>query len=137
MWVDDARNFIASQEQHADLLIEVEPIREIENPGDPAEVVETFLELGLENSLHLDPLLDRLAVLEALSVSHRYEEDDRQHVTLRGRITSGEVELIASEVVPGLEEIGVDNPNWQDGMGGLLQLFVCYYIFESAEMEIE
>jgi hypothetical protein len=72
--------------------------------------------------------MEQLRQVSGLNTIHRYTEN-RQEMDISGDISGHDISMIAWELLPELEEIGVNDPQWEEGFNGLLQLITVYVIF--------
>lgn len=125
MRADDAVQYIKKQERYADITIAFKNKHSLEN---------MYLEITCSNDVNLDPLLSSLAEIGKLTAGHVFNER-RQKIVLDGFISAPVVSAIASRLIPELEELVVDEPQWSDGYNGLIQLFIFYVVFERMRAE--
>lgn len=131
---NDSRQYIQAQEQHADICISLKSQYLIKKIGNKDEIFDTHLEFKCINDINFEPLLDQLATMEKLNINHLFH-DKHQLIQARGGISAEAINKMASYFIPDLQEIIVEEPNWQNSHNGLIQLFICYYIFEKMKME--
>jgi uridine kinase len=129
----DSDQYIKSQEQYADIPILIKSKDSIKNIGDEKEQVDIFLEFKFVNDINLEGLLEELAK-ENLNIDH-IVYDNHQVLRVGGEIDSEAISDIARKIIPELHEIIIGEPEWTSNHKGLMQLFVCYYIFEKMRME--
>ena len=63
-----------------------------------------------------------------------YAGDQYQYLEIRGDIDREAIDLIADRHIPGFDEIGINNPQWPEGLPGLLLLLISYYIFDREDL---
>ena len=131
---NDSKEYIQTQEQHADICINLKSQYSIKDIGNKDAVFDIYLEFKCVNDINFEPLLDQLTTVENLNINHLFH-DRHQLIQARGEISVEAVNKIAFDFIPDLQEIIVGEPNWQHDYNGLIQLFVCYYIFEKMRME--
>ena len=130
---NDAEKFIQSQQQYADIIIEANSeTSAIRDAHDAYSSAISFKVLIL-NSIFIEPLLEKLALIETLKINHLYKNDEYQELELFGHASSEEIELIASDMINGLEDIGVSYPYWEEGIYGVLIMIITYIIFEDSD----
>jgi uridine kinase len=130
---EDSKNFIESQSHYADIIISPKPLNPIINIGDDSEIIEIAFDLLMSNSIYLEHVIEDLQPIEGLILSQSYLDDDRQKISINGRISSNEIAVIANNHIPGLFDLGVDYPNWPKDSFGVTVLILIYSIFEAAE----
>ncbi len=124
----DSEKYIKNQALHADIVASFYSLNEI-NPLDLETEAQIALKLRFTNSVGLDQIIDKLNMTGSLKVDHEFD-NAHQYLCLYGTITENEIELIAYQLIPQLEEIGVYNPQWKADYEGLLQLLTVYFVFE-------
>lgn len=132
---EDAKRYIQTQEKYADLVISYctrEPIAQV---GYPDQDFVLQLRCTLENNVSLDALLEALSVLPTLVTKHDYTDDDHQVLVFEGTVAADDLSIIAQHLVPDLEEVIMNEPNFTDGYNGLIQLLVAYYVFNKIELD--
>lgn len=126
----DSNKFIKSQRQYADIIIEANP----EDASQGKQIANVNAEISYKililNSIFIEPLLERLLNINTLKIEHNYSDDEYQEVKLHGDASAIEINKIASEMIKGLEDIGVSVSRWEDGIYGVLLLILTYIIFE-------
>lgn len=118
----DAQKYIHEQRKYADTVLSF-GMRD----GHQA------LEIECDNSIYLEPLVSALGVNTSLAVSHE-QGDSRQRLFVEGDITAESVDASAYTLVPGLWDINKD-PQWEQGLHGVTQLFLAYVILYKARLE--
>ena len=124
----DSEKYIKNQSLHADIVASFYSVNEI-NPLDLETEPQIGLKLRFTNGVGLDQIIDKLNMTGSLKVDHEFD-NAHQYLSLYGTITENEIELIAYQLIPQLEEIGVYNPQWKGDYEGLLQLLTIYIVFE-------
>jgi hypothetical protein len=87
----------------------------------------------LPQEIQLDNLLVLLNKLDTLSILHEYA-NGRQVLNMRGDVPGITIAEIAWEIIPELEEIGINEPQWKGGYEGLLQLITVHVIFNKISL---
>jgi len=124
---EDSLKYIQSQAQNADIIVSF--FSEIVvDPTDLLVEPELALRLSFNNNEEIDPLTQRLTAIKSLSINTSYEEK-RIQVIIKGSIQGSELDILGSELIPELEEVGVYNAEWKDDYEGILQLFTIYIVF--------
>ncbi|MDD9897472.1 MAG: zeta toxin family protein [Candidatus Melainabacteria bacterium] len=118
---EDASKYIEVQEKHADMVVSY---------GEDENLVLEF-----NSDIELEPCVSQLEAIEKLSLEHYYEED-KQFLRFEGSISKYQIEEIAYDLLPELEDITLAEPIWEADDKGLLQLFAAYAIFKKMEFEI-
>ncbi len=131
---EDSQKYIQTQEQYADLSISLKNREKIKNIGDESEQLDIYLAFKCVNDINFEPLLDYLSIGGGLTVNHLFY-DNHQLIEMSGRINEGRISEIAEDLIGELEEILVEAPRWQVDYNGLIQIFVCYYIFEKMKLD--
>lgn len=124
----DSEKYIKNQAIHADIVASFYSINVI-NPLDLETEPQIGLKLRFTNGVGLDLLIDKLSKIGSLKLEHEFD-NAYQHLILIGTITDNDLETIAYQLIPQLEEIGVYNPHWKADYEGLLQLIIVYVVFE-------
>ena len=131
----DSKKYIETQIKNADIVIEIFPTGKIKNIGDDKQNITIYYQIKLSNLIYIEPLLEALESISSLTLTHEYEEDGFQTIILKGTASTEQVQMIAQEQIVALEDIGVDNPIWQEGLLGTVLLILVYSIFQKAENE--
>jgi len=131
----DGLKFITPQKKFADIVLRYhagEPFA----VGDPAASVRLGLKVTLNSNLRLETLVENLQ-RHGISPSWDYADDlhTQDLVFDDGGVDSGTVESIARAIVPNLEEILGEQPNWVEGYRGIVQLLVLVAISEAMKGE--
>ena len=124
---EDSEKFIRSQRNRADIVAGFFSLTALDVHQTEVEP-DLGLKLTIPENIHVDLLIELLRNIEGLKIQHAYTEN-RQELSITGNISRVDIENIAWELIPELEEIGVNNPEWEDGFNGLLQLVAVYIIF--------
>jgi phosphoribulokinase len=124
----DSEKYIKNQALHADIVASFYSVNEI-NPLDLEIEPQIGLKLRFTNGVGLDQIIDKLNKIDSLQVEHEFDNTD-QYLILNGTISENDIELIAYQLIPQLEEIGVYNPLWKADYEGLLQLLTAYFVFK-------
>ena len=84
--------------------------------------------------MDFDPLLNRLSEFEGVVVDCAVR-DAYQVVHAQGEVRAEVIAEIADRFIPELRDIVLRAPIWRANWNGLIQLFVCYYIFEKLKIK--
>ena len=124
---EDSLKYIRSQAEHADILVSFFSTNTL-NP----EVLNVEPTLGLrltfKNDEHIEPLLESLSSVSSLQIALDYDSANMT-VTLTGNVSGEILDVLASRLIPELEEVGIYNSQWKDDYEGILQLFTIYIVF--------
>ncbi|MGE0566600.1 MAG: hypothetical protein AB7O73_01515 [Bacteroidia bacterium] len=124
---EDSQKYISTQAENADLLVRFFSTKPI-NPEDLSIDPELGLRITFNNNEHLVPIIDKLASIPNLNLSVEYNID-KILVEIVGEISAEELDVLASILIPELEDIGVYNSEWKANYEGILQLFTIYIVF--------
>ncbi len=115
----DEQLYINTQEQLADVVIQF---------GNDNKLMITC-----SNIFNIEEIIVQLDHFN-LETAHEFA-NEKQIITTNISITKQQVETIGAKFEDLFEEIGLGNPNWEEGMNGLLQLFLCQIIFDKLQIE--
>lgn len=124
----DSEKYIKNQAIHADIVASFYSLNEI-NPLDLETEPQIGLKIRVTNGVSLDQIVEKISKINSIHVEHEFDSA-HQYLILNGTITEADIELIAYQLIPQLEEIGVYNPQWKADYEGLLQLLTVYVVFE-------
>ncbi|MDR2008402.1 MAG: GtrA family protein [Alphaproteobacteria bacterium] len=124
---NDSDKYIKSQAKFADIIVSFKPVIPIFNIGDENEEVEYYLSLQIVNSVQIDDFIDEISSIDSLKIESLYNED-HYIINIKGNISKEQVEALANRLP--LSMVGINNPVWEDGYNGILQLIILYYILE-------
>lgn len=127
---EDSEQYIHAQEKYSDIVISLKS-----DDGLEEKLGNIHLSIRCSNHINMDPLLLMLAEQkEATRISHSFS-DEFQMAELSGDIRAEQIDFVANSLFPELWDVVTHEPKWADGYEGLIQLFVCYYIFEQLKFE--
>ncbi len=124
---EDSAKYIKSQASQADIIAKFFPLNEIDPVIQTIEP-EIGLKITLSNEVNPDALIEQLNFIQSLELEHYYSNDN-QEIIFKGTISKDQIELIADNCIPKLEDIGIYNTEWKDNYEGLLQLVTTFVIF--------
>lgn len=130
----DSDQYIRSQEQYANITINLKNKSAIKNIGDEGEPIDIYMEFKCDNDVNLEFLLEHLLTKEKLDIKHCLH-DNHQLAQIGGKISAEKIGEVANKIIPELDEIINEKPNWASDYNGLMQLFICYHIFEKMKIE--
>lgn len=131
---EDSEQYIEVQEKYSDIVIAFKSDFADDKYNEDAEV-DVRLSIRCPNHVNMDPFLSMLAEQrEAARISHSFS-DEFQTIELSGGIRAEQIDSIAHSLFPELWDVITHEPKWADEYKGLIQLFVCYYIFEQLKLE--
>ncbi len=131
--LDDCKKYIDTQSSCADINVQILSKNIIKDLGNEKEQVESFIIAEIINSIFLEPLVFALEKIPTLSIKHYYDKNDKQLLEIDGEITENEINNLAKELIPGLEDIGINLSNWQKDQLGVIILILIYCIFEKVD----
>lgn len=124
----DAEKYIHPQREFSDIIITLKPTE----PLVAGKAPKLQLRISCDNSLHIDPLMEKINAYSSMDVEHWYEDNlEHQCVAFTGLLTATEVSTVAYQLIPNLEELTHDKPQWCADYAGIKQLFILYYHSES------
>lgn len=126
---EDAERYVQAQAKHADVIISLMNKEPIVEPGAFIEP-PMYLRITCGTAVDLEPLRTALSAHKTFVVRHAYESD-RQVFECEGTIPASAIEGAAYILTPELWEALRVDPRWVGGYNGVMQLFLCYYIFYS------
>lgn len=124
---EDSLKYIRSQASNADIIVSFFSETKVD-PSDLKTEPDLALQLSFNNNENIEPLIQSLRSVKSLKIDLNYV-NERIVVTLKGTIYGSELDILASMLIPELEEVGVYNSEWKDNYEGLLQLFTIYIVF--------
>ncbi len=127
----DASEYIAVQEQHADITVTLRAETDLSGSVGNDLPLALFLELKFDNTINIDSLLRALS--EHIRIEHRFT-DQSQVIRCFGTPDAATIEALSFALVPEVYELTVREPVWSDGHNGILELFICYYILQSLRL---
>ncbi len=126
----DSIEFIASQSQFADIVIEPKPLKPILSIQDDDEDIIVAYDVSFSNSIYIEPILEDLNQIDTLNFSHTYSEEDKQTLFISGQVPEEILMKIIKKRIPGLQDIGISDPKWQADAYGVILMIIVYCIFE-------
>jgi uridine kinase len=129
----DAEKYIAVQKDHADIVVSLKSELDLTDQlGDDIEV-QTYLEIQADTAIPMDQFLEQLS--KYVKIEHIFNKD-RQLISFRGTIEAEIIERLSFSLTPELYDVTVNPPEWSKNYNGILQLFVCYYIFHTLRFSL-
>ena len=123
---EDAERFIKPQEQNADVVFRISPMRPIQ-PDDerPLDNVPLQLGISLKGSLYHEHLIRLLISGCGLTVEHELDDTNSSiELLVNGDAYANDLIAVAKRLIMQSEELLDVEPVWQDGMVGVMQLVV-------------
>lgn len=130
---EDSAKYIKTQAAQADIIAKYYPLQVVD-PIVQDKIPTIGLSIRVSNDLNLDRLLERLSKCKSLGIEHHYHIE-QQEILFTGTISGDDIDLLASKLIPELEEIGVYNTVWKDNYEGLMQFICVYVIFEKLKLQ--
>lgn len=125
---EDSDKYIKPQSEFADITISYFAMEKIDYESMLASDIKLGLKLQFGTYINIEGIINDLMKSEYLDIYHFYEKDS-QIIELRGEIEAEDLKQIAFKYVDHIYDI-IENPIFQDGYEGFIQLFVLYYISE-------
>lgn len=110
---EDSEKYIASQKEHADIIVNYTLIDNRE-----------CLRIHAKNEISFDNLLQAISANSNMDITHQYLSNNMQEMVFKGELSPQTTELIAYDELGGLEDIDIFNSRWEADYNGILQL-VC------------
>ena len=122
----DAKRFIEPQGEHADVVFRIETVQpERLNNDSPQQEIPLQLRMSLRNSLYHEQLIRLLISGCGLNVDHDIDDETSSiELLVSGEVSAEDLGAIAKRLVGQSEELLDVDPDWQDGMIGVMQLVV-------------
>lgn len=123
---EDAKRFIEPQGEHADVVFHIETVQPDRlNIDSPQQVIPLQLRMTLRNSMYHEQLIRLLISGCGLTVDHDIDEETSAiELLVSGEVSAQNLGAVANRLVGQSEELLDVEPNWQDGMIGVMQLVV-------------
>ncbi|MBN2585263.1 hypothetical protein JXA59_01255 [Patescibacteria group bacterium] len=132
----DSEQYILTQEKYSDIVISLINDQKLtEGLGDTNAHVPTHLSIRYPNYINTDSLLSKLAEEPSISPIDQSFSDESQTITISGNISAERIDQLAYTLFPELWDVITLEPKWVSDYPGLIQLFICYYIFEQLKLE--
>ncbi len=121
----DGMKYIEPQRKHADMIIRYGTTNGLKNNA-ITESSELCISFTLDNSINIEDLICELEGISSLVITHKYEDDDKQHLLFKGTVTSEQLHDIVPRVIPNLHEIVSPDMKFEDSLKGIAQaIFLC------------
>jgi uridine kinase len=121
----DAARFVRPQRKVADLVLSVRPLTPVEaSTGAPDTEPRLTLHIRSRNSAGYDELIRMLVSFAGLGVESSIEEDGGISLVVEGEIAAKDVQHVAEVLLPQIRDLLDREPDWRDGVLGLMQLIV-------------
>lgn len=121
----DSEKYIQSQAQYADIEIIFFPTEKIKNIGDRSEA-PIALKVKFDTAIDIEAFSVAMGKISSLKMNHSYEISSQSFV-VSGEISADLIYSLAYELIDDAEQI-LDNPSFQSGYNGILQLFILFFI---------
>jgi uridine kinase len=122
---DDAQKYIYPQKEYADVVVEYYPLNEFRLGVDTQEI-KLGLKLTFDANVYIEHILSRLKGV----ILWDYNQDLKTQYLDVKQLDDFEVEEIAFEVIPNIQEIISSTAKWAKGYDGLIQLICLLMISE-------
>ncbi len=127
----DSEKYISIQEKYADITISLKAKEDLRESVGLEMDLDLYLEIRCDNTINIEPLLNELSRHTNIE---NYFSENSHYTRIHGKIDQSEVEKISYLLIPELYDIITDEPDWESDYSGVIQLFVCYYIFQSLKL---
>lgn len=125
----DAREYITTQEQHADITFSLKSLTTLsEDIIGTAIEPAVYLEIKCSNTVNLEPLIETLSTY--VNIEHTFT-DRHQLLSITGSVSELVLEHLSYQLMPELCDITTTSPRWDRDESGLMQFFISYYILQS------
>jgi uridine kinase len=124
--VDDSERFIKPQLERADVVFGIEPVRPAQLKDESStSPIHLQLRILLRDSLYHERLVRLLIGGCGLSVDHDLDDTTSAiEILVSGEVSGEDLSSVAAQLIPQCEELLDIEPEWQDGMIGVMQLVV-------------
>ncbi len=130
---EDSLKYIRSQAANADMIVSFFSTTELQ-PENLAIEPDLALRITLHNNEHIEPLINGLHAIPSIELSLEYK-DDVMTLVIKGKVMGDTLDVLASRLIPELEEVGVYNAEWKDDYEGILQLFTIFIVFSRIRLD--
>lgn len=128
----DFARHILPQKKFADITISY--AAESEGWAAPSVPCELNVKIWVKNDLDIDSLQDSLLRIGTLKLDYWPEEDLlNTALVFGGSASAQEISDAAYRLVPNLEDLLQNRPQWRGGGDGIVQLFLLYYLSEKSK----
>lgn len=129
----DSERFIRPQRRHTDLIFSLQPmhpgmLEKIDTDAHPIRLKLVATSRHAFNELSLNRVLVGIC---GLHVDIAVKNDSEIQMTIEGETSAADVALAARIVCPRIIEFLDLSPQWQDGMGGLMQLITLSHVAQA------
>ncbi len=123
---EDSVKYIHSQEEEADIVFSMSRLTEGDNIdyNDPDNVK---LHIQCANDIYFENLINALKKTESLEISHHIDKKYQLFI-FSGSILSEEIHELTDVLAIDFHDILENNPDWMDGLSGIMQLFIALYM---------
>ncbi|MCK9351762.1 MAG: hypothetical protein M0P76_03155 [Candidatus Pacebacteria bacterium] len=128
---DDSENFIHAQEKYSDITISLRKRNGGKNTINEQADTDICLEIKCRNNVNFENFVETLP--DSVTVETSFSEQ-WQYFYFYGKVACDEIEKLSYKLVPEIYEVTATQPKWENGYQGIIQLFVCYYIFSSLRL---
>jgi uridine kinase len=129
----DAAQYIAPQAQLADIVFRLEPLPN--SDLNDFNVIPKFrLTVLLRRAMYTYSLVRQLVVMGHLNTQlSEGGEIFEQSILIEGFCLPGQAKIIASQLLPGLDDILAPKPQWRDGFDGIIQLITLCHLMQNCK----
>lgn len=130
---EDSVKYIQSQRSKADIIASFFSLDKLDINNTETEP-RLGIKLTVPDNISFDLLLHELKRVSQIEIEHHFTEN-KQEIKMTGSVNPADLEIIAYELLPEMEEIGIYSPEWKEGYEGLLQLMTMYTVINKLKYE--
>ena len=131
---NDFKDYIATQEQYANIKIEflykkTQDLKSLEVKSN-YPTADIYMLISLFNQPKIDSIVKTLESDSKLKINYFYQENF-QTFKAHGKVTIEEIKKLSDKVLPELKLFDKLNPNWHSGYIGIIQIIISYLLLRN------
>ena len=131
---NDYEKFIKSQIPHADIILSPFAKGKIKNIGDKNEDIKINYKLNINLPISIEDILDKLEKFKKIKFEHNYLENGSQMLNISGDILNSELVQLNELNSKYLDDFGISNPEFPNGLYGLVVSIIISILTKSSEI---
>lgn len=132
---EDLLKYVQTQSNYADIVIETKLLEPLLNIGNADIEPKCYQRAVIPNSIFVENIVEALNHYDSAKLTHTYLEGDKQEIIIHGNLSSSILDQLAEKFIPGLKDIGINQPLWPSEALGITCFLIIYYIFEDSNYD--